>query len=179
MSLDRLESQIGELRSRADGIQKQWGRTQKAIAADTTLSELGKKKKLDTEGEQMRAKLLDLRQQETGLITAETQSLEKSLFGLGPAASCDAKQLMLYRDAQDRAARLSQKDDAQRVFASAVRSEDKTLAAAVLAQAITNGWRDIIAEYVKQNPRASDDIDALRAIQQYEPMAASLAYLAT
>jgi hypothetical protein len=179
MSLDRLETQIGELRARADGIQKQWSRDQKSIAADKSLSDLGKQQKLDSAREQVRAKLLDLRQQENGLISAETRSLEKSLFGLGPAASCDAKQLMLYRDAQDRAARLTQKDEAQRVFASAVRSEDKTLAAAVLAQAISNGWRDIIAEYVKENPRAGDDIDALRAIQQYEPMAASLAYLAT
>ena len=40
MSLDRLETQIGELRTRADGIQKQWGRTQKAIAAKSSAAAL-------------------------------------------------------------------------------------------------------------------------------------------
>ena len=127
----------------------------------------------------MSARLSDLRKQETELITAKTQSLEKALFGLSSVTSCDPNQIILYRDAQDRAARLTTADDAQEVFASAMRSEDKTLAAAVLARALAAGWNSIIAEYVRQHPRTGDDVNDLAKIQQYDSFGAGLSYITT
>jgi hypothetical protein len=90
--------------------------------------------------------------------------------------STDPNQVILYRDAQDRAARLIHADDAQELFASAIRSDDKTLAAAVLSRALDNGWNSIIAEYTKQNPSAREQLDDLAKLAEYDSFGANLSY---
>ncbi|OBA60920.1 hypothetical protein A5647_12525 [Mycobacterium sp. 1100029.7] len=121
----------------------------------------------------MSAKLSDLRKKEKELITAKRQSLEKSLFGLSSVTSSDPGQIIAYRDAQDRAARLTQADEAGEVFAAAIRSEDKTLAAAILGRALEAGWSSIVAEYVKQNPSAKQQLDDLAKIHDYDSFGAT------
>lgn len=124
----------------------------------------------------MSAKLSDLRKREKELIANKRQSLERSLFGLTIVTSTDPNQVILYRDAQDRAARLIHADDAQELFASAIRSDDKTLAAAVLSRALDNGWNSIIAEYTKQNPSAREQLDDLAKLAEYDSFGANLSY---
>lgn len=167
MSLTQLNSQIDDLHKQAASIQKRWARTSDSLNNDNTLTDIGKRAKLDSEHDQVSAKLSDLRRKETELIAAKKQSLERRLFGLSSVTSSDPNQIIAYRDAQDRAARLNSPDDAQEVFAAAIRSDDKTLAAAVLAKAVANGWSGIVNEYVKQNPAAGDDLDDLAEIQRY------------
>jgi hypothetical protein len=179
MSLAQLESQIDDLRAQAERIQNRWARTSDQLASDNTLSETGKRAKRDREHQRVSAQLSDLRRKETELISAKRQSLERRLFGLSSVTSSDPGQIIAYRDAQDRAARLTQSDDAAEVFAAAMRSDDKTLAAAVLARALANGWSSIIAEYVKHNPAAGEDLDDLAKIQQYSSFTAGLSYITT
>ncbi|BCZ24745.1 hypothetical protein MYSE111917_01205 [Mycobacterium senriense] len=176
MSLTQLESQIDDLRKQAERIQSRWASTTDRLDADRTLTDIGKRAKLDTEHAQVSAKLIDLRKKENELITAKRQSLEKRLFGLSSVASTDPSQLIAYRDAQDRAARLAQSDDAAELFASAMRSDDATLAAAILARALANGWNGIVTEYVKQHPAAAEDLIDLAQLQQYDSFGAGLSY---
>lgn len=176
MSLAKLESQIDDLRAQADRIQSRWARTSDTLTNDNTLTDVGKRAKLDSEHQQVSAKLSDLRKKETELITAKRQSLEKRLFGLSSVTSSDPGQVIAYRDAQDRAARLTQSDDAAELFASAVRSDDATLAAAILARALANGWNGIVAEYIKQHPAAAEDLKDLAQLQQYDSFGAGLSY---
>lgn len=177
MSLEQLKSQIDDLRAEADRIQNRWARTSDRLGADDTLTDIGKQNALDAEHAGVNTRLRDLRKKETELITAKKQSLEKALFGLSSVTSSDPGQIIAYRDAQDRAARLTQSDDAAQVFAAATRSGDTILAAAVLAQALANGWSGIIAEYVKQHPAAGEDLDDLAKIQQYDSFGAGLSYI--
>jgi hypothetical protein len=176
MSLAQLESQIDDLRKQAANIQSRWARTTDLLDADNTLSEIGKRDKLDSEHAQVNARLRDLRKKETELIAAKKQSLEKALFGLSSVASSDPAQILLYRDSRDRAAQLTQSDDAAEVFAAAVRADDRTLAAAILARALDAGWSGIVAEYVKQNPSAGDDLDDLATLLEYNSFEAGLSY---
>jgi hypothetical protein len=177
MSLAQLEAQIDDLRAKAAGIQNRWARTSDSLNNDINLSDSGKQAKRDSEHAQVNAKLSDLRKQEKEIIVAKRQSLEKRLFGLSSVTSSDPGQIIAYRDAQDRAAQLSDADTAREVLAAAMRSDDKTLAAAVLARALDNGWSGIVAEYVKQNPTAGEDLDDLATIQQYDSFGAGLSYI--
>ena len=111
-----------------------------------------------TPSDRTRDQLRGLRKKETELIDAKKQTLEKQLFGLSTVTSSDPGQVLLYRDAQDRAARLTQSDEAAQVFAAALRSDDKILAAAVLGRALDAGWNSIIDEYVNHNPSAGEDL---------------------
>jgi hypothetical protein len=176
MSLAQLESQIEDLRAQAAAIQKRSARTRDSLANDKTLSDLGRQAKLDSERDRMRDQLSDLRKKETELIDAKKQTLEKRLFGLSSVTSSDPGQVLLYRDSQDRAARLTRSDEAAQVFAAALRSDDKTLAAAVLGRALDAGWTGIINEYVKENPSAGEDLNDLAKLGQYQSFEATLAY---
>ncbi|WP_222106475.1 hypothetical protein [Mycobacterium simulans] len=121
------------------------------------------------------AKLGDLGKKETELIAAKKRSLERSLFGLSSVTSSDPGQIIAYRDAQVRAAKLTG-DQAEAVFASAMRSDDKALAAAVLGKALENGWSNIIDQYVKQNPSASEQLKDLAKLRDYDAFGATLSY---
>jgi hypothetical protein len=177
MSLAQLESQINDLRAQAERIQSRWARTTGLLDADNTLSDTGKRSKLDVEHTQVSAKLSDLRKKEKQLIAGKRHSLEKSLFGLSSVTSSDPGQIIAYRDAQDRAARLTHADEAGQVFAAAIRSDDKTLAAAILGRALEAGWDNIVAEYVKENPSAKEQLDDLAKIHDYDSFSAGLSYV--
>lgn len=179
MSLTQLESQIEDLRAQAERIQTRWARTRETITNDKTLTEIGKQQKLDAEREQVSTKLRGLREQESALVTAKKQSLEKALFGLSAVDSTYTDRIMSYRDAQDRAARLESHNAAQELLTSAIRSEDKILAAAVLAKAIAHEWPSVTAQYLKHNPRAADDLDDLDRLQGYSWLESGFSYITT
>ncbi|MGV0603935.1 hypothetical protein [Mycolicibacterium sp. XJ1904] len=176
MSLAQLKSQIEDLRAQAASIHKRSARTKEDIAGDRTLSEVGRQAKLDAESERVRDQTRDLRKKETELIDAKKDTLQKRLFGLSSVTSSDPGQVLLYRDAQDRAARLTQKGEAEEAFAAALRSDDKILAAAIVARALEAGWRNIVNDYSAQNPTAGEDLKDLAKLGQYQSFEATLAY---
>lgn len=176
MSLAQLESQIEDLRAQAASIHKRSTRTSAGIANDATLSAVGRQTKLDAERDRVRDQTRELRKKETGLINAKKEMLQKRLFGLSSVTSTDPGQVLLYRDAQDRAARLTQGDDATHAFTAALRSDDKILAAAIVSRALEAGWRSIVDEYVAQNPTAGEALKDLAKLGQYRSFEATLAY---
>ncbi|MCB0931477.1 MAG: hypothetical protein KDB71_06210 [Mycobacterium sp.] len=176
MSLSRLQAQIDDLRAQAASIQMRSTRTSDSLANDATLSDVGRQAKRDAESDRTRDQLRGLRKKETELIDAKKQTLEKQLFGLSTVTSSDPGQVLLYRDAQDRAARLTQSDEAAQVFAAALRSDDKILAAAVLGRALDAGWNSIIDEYVNHNPSAGEDLRDLAELRRYQSFEATIAY---
>ena len=125
MSLAQLESQIDDLRAQAERVQQRWARTSDQLAGDNTLSDAGKRAKGDSEHQRVSAQLSDLRKKEIELITAKKQSLERRLFGLSSVTSSDPAQIIAYRDAQDRAARLTHMDEARDALTAAIRSDAK------------------------------------------------------
>lgn len=176
MSLAQLESQIEALRAQAASIQKQSARTSDQLDSDRNLSDVGRQAKRDAARDRTREQLSDLRKKETELIEAKKQALEKRLFGLSSVASTDPGQVLLYRDAQDRAARLTRSDEAAQAYSAAQRSDDKILAAAIVARALEADWRSIVNEYAAQNPSAGEDLKDLAKLQRYQPMEATIAY---
>ncbi|SIR96495.1 hypothetical protein SAMN05445060_1914, partial [Williamsia sterculiae] len=93
------------------------------------------------------------------------EALEKTLFGINAGTSSD---VVSYRDAQDRATRILDPDDAQTAYTNALRSDDKVLAQAILAQALTHNWTAITNDYRSRNPSAASALDDLTQIGQYE-----------
>jgi hypothetical protein len=178
MSLAQLESQIDDLRTQAASIHKRSARTKDSIAGDHTLSEQGRQAKLDAEGDRVRNQTRELRAKETELIDAKKQTLEKRLFGLSSVTSSDPGQVLLYRDAQDRAGRLTDGGEAAQAFEAALRSDDKILAAAIVMRALDAGWRGIVNQYGEQNPTAGEDLKDLAKLRQQKGRSfeATLAY---
>ena len=182
MSLAYLESQIAELRAKATGIQRQWAADASDIRADPSLSPQGKQEELEHGYAANKSTLTALRQQEIDLVEAKRRSLEKSLFGLSSVASSDPNQIIAYRDAQDRVARISDATEAQELYDSAVRSDDKTLISAILARAVTPNlaggpsWRSVRDAHVKQRPSDGEALADLARLQSYNTMQRTVAY---
>lgn len=176
MSLAQLKSQIDDLRAQAARLYANGNRTTNLLDTDPTLNDIGKQRARDAEHDRVNSQIRDLRKKETELIADKKQSLERRLFGLSSVTSSDPGQIIAYRDAQDRAARLTYVDDAREALTAAMRSDDKTLAAAVLSKALASEWRSVVDEYVKQNPSAGEDLTDLAKINQYSSFDATLAY---
>lgn len=168
MSLKQLEAQIDDLRAQAASLHKRSARNQDTITKDASLSAVGRQSKLDAERDRVREQTRALRAKETELIAAKTQTLEKRLFGLSSVSSTDPGQVLLYRDAQDRAERLTQVDPATQAFAAALRSDDKILAAAIVMRALDAGWNSIVNQYAEKNPSAGEDLKDLATLRQHK-----------
>lgn len=163
MSLDQLNSQIEKVRSQAASIQEQWSRMMRDVGRDTKLSDEGKRAELDKEFAELKEELSGLRAKEKALVRDKKESLERSLFGL---AGNDANKIIAYRDAQDRAARVKDKDTALEVYNSAQISNDDSLVKAILAKAVKYGYREIIDDYTRRKPVWREELNDLAALER-------------
>lgn len=179
MSLDFVEGKIDEIRTQAADLIEDYSRTQAEVASDPNLTPAGKREHLASIHESVSEKLKALRQQEKDVVRTKREKLERSVFGLPAGTAGNPAQLVSFRDAQDRANRLTDRADAEAAYQSALRSDDTVLAQAILAQALTRGWTNVTKDYLSRNPSAREDLDDLAAIKQYEQnsLAVSIKYM--
>lgn len=164
MSLDTLESEIAGLRSKAAELADSYAQTQAEITADPNLTESGKRDALAPLHQEMMTSVAELHQQEKAIVQSKRDALERTVFGTNGTSA----EIGPYREAQSIAARITDSDDAQAVYTSALRSNDNVLAQAVFAQANERGWSKITADYFSRNPSAKAALDDLERIRQYE-----------
>lgn len=173
MSLAYLESQITDVRNRADNVRTNYENAVRQVKDNTSLSDLGKREALQHHYETAKESLSKLRQQEVDLVEDRKQKLSKELFGLTGTTSSDPNQIIAYRDAQDRAARIESGDDARRLLGTAKLSDDKSLVSAILARAVSEGWTSIITEHLKDKPAAEEKLRDLQKLQEYNTFASA------
>ncbi len=146
---------------RAMRVRQTFDKTCADIRADPDLSEFGKMKAMAAAWLQCRATLDEIKATETDAIAARRAQLEGELFGIGsgnPMAAAD------YRDAQDRAEQSTQPKDAFKLLDRTTRTHDETLAKAVAAHAVEQGWSDVLDQYAATRPAARDALAELRRI---------------
>jgi hypothetical protein len=168
MSLEFIEGKIDDIRAEAANLVDDYSRTQAEVASDPNLTDAGKREHLAPIHQSVGEKLKALRQQEKDVVKTKRESLERSVFGLPAGATSDPARLVSFRDAQDRANRLTDRDEAEQAYKSALRSDDTVLAQAILGQALTRGWSNVTDDYLERNPQSRSDLNDLKAIGQYE-----------
>lgn len=168
MSLETLETKIGDLRSKAASLCDSYAQTHAEVTADPHLSDAGKQDYLAPLHEDLTAQIRALHAEEKNLVKTKRETLERSLFGISTITASNPAQIVSYRDAQDRASRLTDRDDAKQAYTAAIRSDDTTLASAILAKALELGWRSIRDDYLTRNPSARRDLDDLEQISHHE-----------
>lgn len=168
MSLESLESEIDGLRTQAEELRDEWDHTATEIANDTSLSAEGKRDYLEPLHQELTEKISGLRNKERTLVTRTRETLERSAFGLPATASSDAGQISLYREAQSRAAALTRLEDAEDEYRNALRSDDHTLAKAILSKAVEYNWRSIIDDYAERNPGLRTTLDGITQLTKFQ-----------
>ncbi|MGH3810272.1 MAG: hypothetical protein ACRDRU_27360 [Pseudonocardiaceae bacterium] len=136
-------------------------KTYAGIRADPNLSDVGKRKAMAAAWLKCSTTLAEIRATETDAVAARRSFLEGQLFGIGsggPMAAAD------YRDAQDRAEQSAQPKDAFKLLDRTTRTQDETLAKAVAAHAVEQGWCDVLDRYAATRPAVRDALAELRWI---------------
>lgn len=136
------------------------------IRADYTLSELGKRQKIQAQHEAHKVTMADFRGAVQRTTAAARADLERRLFGV---PGTDASAAISYRDAQDRVARINRPHELATLLERAAASGDTALERAAFERAwrqranplASDGWTTLVADYVAQNPSLADDVDAL------------------
>lgn len=164
MSLDYIDGQIESLREKAHTANNHLRSHRDAVMADRLLSDDGKKESLNAARTQASETIEKLQQEENALVAAKLESLERTVIG---TAGSDPSSVINYRDAQDRAERITEEPDAARVMTRAIRSGDKSLAAAVAQTALANGWSDVYQAFADANPTIAEAANDLATLTQF------------
>lgn len=87
-------------------------------------------------------------------VTSERNRLARKLFG--HEGDADPNTVIVRRDAADRAAKLTDPNEALRAMQRAEANGDTHLAQAIAAQAQANMWSDVVSSYLSARPEAAD-----------------------
>lgn len=136
-------------------------KTYATIRADPNLSDIGKQKAMAAAWLKSNATLAEIQDAENDDIAARRSALEIQLFGIGPGGPVAAAD---YRDALDRAEQCTKPKDAFRLLDRVTRTRDETLAKAVAAYAVEQGWSDVLDRYAATRPNVQDTLAELRKI---------------
>lgn len=95
-------------------------------------------------------------------VTNERNRLARKLFG--HEGDADPTTVIVRRDAADRAAKLTDPNEAQRALQRAEANGDVHLAQAIAAHAQAHMWSDVVSSYLTARPEAGEAAQQLNAL---------------
>ena len=164
MSVTNEDKRLDAIRAEVASTQDRYRANADAVNANSNLSAEGKQAEIAQWRDLTKAKLDDLRRQEHQIVEEAITAREKLIDSkIGTSAS----DLIAFRDAQDRAERLDNDNEAQRVLERALRNDDTSLAGAVFRQALEKGWRTTIATLTTAKPELGDAVNDLTILSKF------------
>ncbi len=133
-----------------------------SIRADQRYSEVGRRAAIASAWRHTAQQAAQLHAEYATTVRAQRADLERKLFGL--SGNNDPNTLISWRDAGDRADRITKEDDAAAALNRARNSGDTHLAKAVLQRAFAKGWTSITASAEDVLPGSAERIAALDAL---------------
>jgi hypothetical protein len=163
MSLDILTTQVDNLRAEAGRTLSAYAGQANAIEADSDLSPEGKTKQKQQINENAKAAMAALRQKESAAIDMKVRDIEKVLDSKVGSTASD---IIAFRDAQDRAERFENGEDATKALERAIRTDDTVLAHAIFRRGIESNWRSVLAAFGKAYPDKQDLVGELAYLRE-------------
>lgn len=163
MSLDTLNATVDSIREDAAATQKSYGQQVTEIQNDPHLSVEGRQAKLADVNAAAKDSLSALRSKESEAIDVKVRDIEKQIDA---KAGWGAADIIAFRDAQDRAERLENADDALRVLERAIRTEDTVLAHAIFRRGIDAGYTNVITAFGDAYPDKKDIVGELAYLKE-------------
>lgn len=161
MGLESLEAEIATIRQTAANVQRAYGEQVTNIQRDGSLSDSGKSEQKSDAYTNARTELLTLIQREEAAIDA---AINKRKATIEAPTKPTAASIISYRDAQDRADRLEDAEEATRLIERAIRQDDLYLAHAIFDRATREGWRGVSQAFTRANPQYADTVRELQAL---------------
>lgn len=164
MALDTLNTEINTLRDAAASEIRKYQADREAAKTNPNLSPAGKEAVLQDSHKEVQGALDGLRAKESAAINAKLESLERNLHTrLGDNGS----DILAMRDAEERADGLKDQNDALRAFTRAARTQDKSLAYAIIRRANEMGWGLVIDAASESYPAAGEALRDIRNLTRF------------
>lgn len=156
---------------KADQLRASLTRAAKQLAADPRLSPMAAQARIAKAYIDTKTTLTALATEHAANVTASQKKLERAIFGVdalmaGASPGDRATVGISFRDAVDRADRLTDPRAAQALLDRAERSGDESLATAVGARAHEQNWPDVLASFTATRPAKATALAELEQSQQ-------------
>ncbi|MBF4568774.1 hypothetical protein ITJ57_08315 [Plantibacter sp. VKM Ac-2880] len=163
MSNYLLKEQILNVRKEADALQNRYSAEHGRISKDGNISDTYRSELLAQNTTAAKSALKVLLEKEKALVTDRAQDLERVLDSkVGHTAS----DIIAFRDAQDRAEKITDADEAERVISRALRNSDDSLAYAVFRQALDHRYTGAINLFAAEKPSAAEAAKDLMDVRE-------------
>lgn len=164
MSFATLTAKIDALRQKAEAIRVRNADLAAGLNNDQNLSLQGRQAQAAESLTSARNEMTALQAEEDQLIAAEIKSLTQSLAGSASGTSSD---VINFRDAQDRAARLADAREARDAMARALTLDDQVLAQAILHRSFQDLFNEPIELYLAQFPQKRQVAEDLYRVHKF------------
>lgn len=164
MSLASLERQIEDIRAQAEAARNSYQSRTGEIDRDPTLSEEGRRLAREQATSSIGPRLKELRAKEDALINAEINSLE---LQLDSKTGNTVNDIIAFRDAQDRAERIDDPNEAERILTRAMRQGDTSLAHAIFRRGLDSGWPTVVATFTNEHPELETAARDLKQLYRF------------
>lgn len=164
MSIALVDAQLEAIRAEAKSAQDRYAHTVETINGDRSLSDEGKQEEIAQWKAATKEKVDAARAKELTIVNAAIADREKQIDSkMGNTAS----DLIAFRDAQDRAERIENADDAQRIIERALRTDDASLAGAVFRRSLEAGWKSPIDTLTRVKPEIVEAVNDLTTFTKF------------
>ncbi len=164
MTLDKLEAHITRNRELAATLNQKFDDLATSIRNNPALTFEGKQGPIARAYLDTTSKVAALAADEKAVIENTYTDLNRSVFGID---NTDTTALIAFRDAQDRADRLETWQEASTLLERAALSNDHSLASAIMARALAEGWSEVITDYSTSHPEQAATIADLAQITTF------------
>ncbi|MFZ8758624.1 hypothetical protein ACO03V_14505 [Microbacterium sp. HMH0099] len=163
MSLESFETQVEMVRAEATTAIKNYTALRDQIDQDPKLTDEGKREAHGALFEDYKPRLKELRTQEE---THLDQAIERRLSLIESPNGLSTGEVISFRDAQDRAERIENADEAVRLLERALRQHDKILAHAILRVGLDKNYRNVVDAFTAKRPEMKETISELRQLEK-------------
>lgn len=164
MALENFIKEIESIRNEARTEISRFQNDRTRVQNDPNLSAQGRYEQVKDGHEYVTTAVAALQKKEEAAIVRQIESTERSLTTRLGSSGTD---ILAMRDAEERADNLSDRDGAMTALTRAVRSDDRSLAHAIIRRASNEGWGDVVDKAAEAYPSAGEALKDLAALHQF------------
>lgn len=151
-----VEIEINQNRQKAASLLDIYRKQLDAISADPMRSQLAKVTEMAELHRQTKAQADKLRENEKKIIAQAIDDRERRLFGYGSQTD-----VILRRDADDRANALQHEDQALSAYQRALQTSDNTMQRSLALKAHESRWTSVLRKHFEERPTEANTLNEL------------------
>jgi hypothetical protein len=151
-----IENNIIANRQKMAGVLRDFSQQVEQIRKDPMRSQLAKDTEITALHRQTKERAEKFRENEQKIIAQAIDEKERNLFGYGSQTD-----IILRRDADDRANALEREDEALNAYQRAMQTSDSTMQRSLALKAHESGWNGVLKKHFEERPTEANMLNEL------------------